>query len=96
MLSCLSNSGLLVLGIYWTFKPPQFILTPSNEPPIEYQIEALENKIKKLLAKKHLTEKDRLKLIEYQMKLTNLKEQIAYERGYKKGYNDGFMDADWG
>jgi len=76
----------LVLGIYWTFKPPQFILTPSNEPPIEYQIEALENKIKKLLAKKHLTERDRLKLIEYQVKLTNLKEKVGYEKGYEEGY----------
>jgi len=85
----------LAITIYFVFYPPQILPSVANEPPIEYQIEALEKKIKKLLAKKHLTEKDRLKLIEYQVKLTNLKEQIAYEEGYRKGYRKGRLRGDW-
>ncbi len=81
----------LVIGIYWVFKPPKFEF--KEEPPIEVQIQNLENKIKKLLAKKHLTEKDRLKLIEYQVKLTNLKEKVGYEKGYEEGYEEGYDDG---
>ena len=83
----------LVVGIYWVFKPPKFEF--KEEPPIEAQIQNLENKIKKLLAKKHLTERDRLKLIEYQVRLTNLKEKAGYEKGYEEGYWNGYHHGDW-
>jgi hypothetical protein len=80
--------------LYFLWKSSSDKPDEKSSPPIDEQINYLESQIKKLLAKENLSEEERLRLIDLQVKLSKLYEKKGFRKGYNEGFASGYVVGD--